>query len=154
MQEEWRIIPGFSDYEASSHGRIRAIKTNKILNPYKSKAGYLETNLSVNKKPVQTRVHRLIALAFIGECPIGFCVHHRDKNKSNNYYKNLLYVDRKKHLADYHKLLSDDEIEEMRHLYLNHVSSVAELAKVLDIEQSMVYRYAGDLVEKYESYSD
>ena len=37
-------------------------------------------------------IHRLVALAFIGPCPEGKQVHHRDGNKRNPIARNLEYV--------------------------------------------------------------
>ena len=37
-------------------------------------------------------VHRLVALAFIGELPSGLQVNHKDGDKFNNHYTNIEYV--------------------------------------------------------------
>lgn len=47
---------------------------------------------TVRVRHVRTTVHRLVALAFLGERPKDTVVDHIDRNKQNNHYKNLRYV--------------------------------------------------------------
>ena len=67
------------------------------IKPSKTKAGYLQVGAERNKA---INVHTLVALAFIGPKPEGKEVDHIDKNKENNYYKNLRYVTRKENMAN------------------------------------------------------
>ena len=46
------------------------------------------------KKLCRVRVHRVMARTFLGPCPKGKEVNHKDGDKSNDYYKNLEYVTR------------------------------------------------------------
>lgn len=58
--------------------------------------GYAQVTLSVTgEKPVRLYVHRIVAEAFLGTCPEGHVVNHRDGNKLNNELENLEYVTRK-----------------------------------------------------------
>jgi hypothetical protein len=150
MDEKWRKIPEFDGYEISNHGRLRSLKTNKLLKPYKSSVGYYETQLYKNGKFLHVRIHRLVALTFLGPCPPDHCVHHKDKTKDNNHYKNIEYVLIKNHLSDYHNSLSKAEINEIRHLYLNHVDNITELSELIGVNRGTIYRYIEDLVKKYE----
>ena len=93
MKEEWRQIPGFKDYEASSFGNIRSWKNKskgKFLKPATNKYGYRTVVLyDEQKTPISRTVHRLILVAFLGESSL--VVNHKDGNKKNNKIENLEY---------------------------------------------------------------
>lgn len=103
MVEVWRPIPGWP-YEASSEGRIRRSEKTahptgagnthigKILSPG-SLNGYRFVNLfNGDRKWLAVRVHRLVALAFIGPAPEGTEVNHINAIPSDNRPENLEYV--------------------------------------------------------------
>jgi hypothetical protein len=50
----------------------------------------------------QEYVHRLVAAAFIGPCPDGMQVNHKDLDKSNNHFNNLEYVTSQGNMAHAH----------------------------------------------------
>lgn len=87
----WKEIPSTNGrYEASNDGRIRWVKE---LKQFESWNGY--KILSLRAKPCNqttVRVHRLVAEAFLGKCPTGLVVNHKDGNKKNNTIENLEYV--------------------------------------------------------------
>lgn len=91
--EEWRPIPGFPKYEASTQGQIRSLygKRSKILKPGINRDGYLHVGLHLNKVQKTWMVHVLVALTFIGERPEGQCIRHLDGNPANNHPSNLCY---------------------------------------------------------------
>lgn len=90
MKIEWRQIPIDScRYEASNTGLIRH-KDRKIpLKPSTCNKGMYCT-VSISRKTI--RVHKLVALTFLGPCPDGFEVNHIDGDKTNNSIENLEYV--------------------------------------------------------------
>jgi hypothetical protein len=108
--ESWRPIPGFDGYEASDHGRIRSLDRwvpqkgkkdrwwgGRILSPQKCTPGYLKVFVGKGR---QRMIHQLVALAFLGPCPLGMEVAHGDRNKRNNRLSNLRYDTRAGNLAD------------------------------------------------------
>ena len=85
-------------------------------------------------------VHRLVAQAFIGPCPKGKEINHKDLNKGNNCYRNLEY---KTHMKNIHHAvkngvqfgrslpgeennaakLSNDDVHEIRRLHRKYIKS-------------------------------
>ena len=93
--EQWKIIPIAQNYEVSDLGNIRKIKPSKTgpkTGPtiWNDKDGYEQVSLTVNGRQKQFRLHRLIALTFLGESP--YQVHHKNGVKADNKLDNLEYV--------------------------------------------------------------
>lgn len=97
-------------YEASSLGRLRSLDykrtgKTKVLKPALSKDGYLQTMLlGVSGKYHSWKVHKFIALAFMGERPIGLEINHKDGIKTNNRSDNLEYITKSENLIHAYKL--------------------------------------------------
>lgn len=108
LKETWKVINGFPNYEVSTYGNVRNIKTGKMLKPFNNGRGYLIVRLFNNGKPQNLRIHVLVAKAFIpdtGHNPDGTImighhqINHRDENKQNNNVLNLEWTDYKYNLA-------------------------------------------------------
>lgn len=105
QDEQWKEIVGWPEYEVSTLGKIKRIKTacgatkNGILNPWTSKYGYLLVGLSRNSKVKTILVHRVVAMTFIGD-PTGLDVCHYDGDKTNNQLNNLRIDTRKGNMSD------------------------------------------------------
>jgi HNH endonuclease/NUMOD4 motif len=91
MEEQWRVIPEYSSYEASSQGNIRNAKTKKVLSPFKVPDGYSQVRLSLgSRKDYKVcRVHRLVAAAWIVNPGGKETVNHKNTNKHDNRVENL-----------------------------------------------------------------
>lgn len=98
MAEEWREIPSWPGYEASSHGQIRS--KSGIKTPFKDYKGYLRVKLWSNSKPRNMRVSGLVALAFHGPAPAGHVVRHRNGVNDDNRADNLRYGTRSENEQD------------------------------------------------------
>jgi hypothetical protein len=93
MEEIWKPITDFPNYEVSSEGRIRNKNTNKIMKQQTHCSGYLYISLSNNDcKNVTSKVHRLVATQFIDNLENKLTVDHIDKNKQNNCVSNLRWA--------------------------------------------------------------
>lgn len=94
VKEIWRPVVGYEDlYKVSNKGRVKGLKSGKILKSALNKKGYPMVALSRNGKLLPQRVHRLVAQAFIpnpNDFPI---VNHKDENKQNNCVENLEWCD-------------------------------------------------------------
>ena len=98
--EKWKPIEGYSDYLASSFGRImRVVATvpsgsaaGKILKQGTLKHGYKNVSLYKLGVPKSLSVHRVIATAFFGKPKLDLVVNHKDGNKKNNNINNLEFV--------------------------------------------------------------
>lgn len=95
LQDEiWKPIPSLNyKYEASNFGRFRNAITKRILKQFENLHGYMVLQARPEMyKVVNVRIHRVVAEAFLGPCPDGYVVNHKDGNKKNNNINNLEYV--------------------------------------------------------------
>lgn len=88
--EQWKTILEHPYFEVSNYGRIRKIKTGKIL-ICNNKNGYKRFTTKHNGIKYQSTVHRLVAKYFIeNPKPMEYdCINHIDCNRNNNHYLNL-----------------------------------------------------------------
>lgn len=101
-EELWKVIPMDSGYEVSSIGRVRNVRTGRILKPWLAGAGYLYVNLW--RSGIKTGVHRLVAHAFLGDPPSPrHEVAHNDGNPVNNCVENLRWATHAENQADIKK---------------------------------------------------
>lgn len=126
MNEEWRDIPGFEGlYQASNAGRVRSLDrwveysataTRSACRRYRKgkdmslvvsgkNKHYLAVTLSdASQTPRRCLlVHRLVALTFIGPCPEGMEVAHKNGNPRDNKVANLRYASRRENCLDRHE---------------------------------------------------
>jgi hypothetical protein len=96
--EEWLDIPGYEGlYQASNRGRIRRVETDHLTSQQIVRK-YYAAALWKNGKRKSSYVHRLVALAFIGDVPMNHEVNHKDGNRLNNNASNLEYVTRSENI--------------------------------------------------------
>lgn len=100
--EKWRPVEGFY-YEVSNLGRVRSTKSIYGLEPgsyvknYTKGRAYPEVFLQKRDYRGfylrrQFKLHILVAAAFLGRCPPGHEVNHKDLNKKNPRADNLEYL--------------------------------------------------------------
>lgn len=88
--EEWRPIIEYEGlYEVSNLGRVRNIKTHKLVMQSVVVSGYKRVTLYKENKPKTKLVHRLVAEAFLPNPNNLMVVNHKDCNKLNNIVTNL-----------------------------------------------------------------
>lgn len=121
--EEWRSVPSKPLLEVSSFGRVRSIpystkmphggfKINQLSPTHgvtvQASQNYFRKQVTFRRKTY--KVHRLIAEAFLGPCPVNFDVSHKDEDALNNAIDNLIYATRKENLnmpkvKEYHRVV-------------------------------------------------
>ena len=101
--EEWREIKGTHGYYwISNYARCKSFKSGKakIIKGYVSNKGYEKLELKVDKERIVHFTHYFVATAF---CEPPSCleweIHHKDFDKSNNFYKNLCFMEKSAHKA-------------------------------------------------------
>ena len=99
MKEKWLLITNWENYAVSNTGKIKNIKTGKLLKLFENKSGYLTVSLCQNRKQATFRVHRLVALMFIDNPDCKKEVNHKDGNKKNNNINNLEWMTHKENDA-------------------------------------------------------
>jgi len=109
-EEQWTILKDFPAYAISNYGRVKrvlpgvATQIGRLLSPWVSSNGYAYVDLWKNNTRYRFKVHQLIASTFIGPCPKGKEINHKDGIKINNIYNNLEYVTHKQNSDHAHKL--------------------------------------------------
>jgi hypothetical protein len=94
MEEQWKQIQDFPNYNISSFGNVKNNLTDKLLKPC-LKSGYYHISLTNNKIRKIFKIHRLVASEFLDNPDNKSDVNHKDKNKLNNSINNLEWMTRK-----------------------------------------------------------
>lgn len=92
-QEQWKVIPGFTNYEVSNYGGLYSIRNSCLLCLRPDENGYMRTEIADdNGEQKQIRVHILVMLAFSGPPPDLHRVNHKNGVKYDNRWTNLEYT--------------------------------------------------------------
>jgi hypothetical protein len=173
--EEWKPVPSLEEhYAISSEGNLRQLSdwpqrpAGRIIPKYISSDGYCLAGIRMpdGQKRI-VRLHRLVALAFLGPVPAGTEVNHKDGNKANNKVENLEYVTRSENLRHAYRLglnrrpsgaanpaakLTDEQVQDI----ITSTESGATLVKRYGVVKSVIsairlrktWRNLGDLSER------
>ena len=93
MNEVWKDIKGYSDYQISNKGRVWNAKRSRYVIPTQKPTGYMQVNLYAdNGRRKKEYVHRLVAMSFIPNPYKLPQVNHIDRVRDNNVVENLEWV--------------------------------------------------------------
>jgi hypothetical protein len=151
--EEWRSIEGFPGYEISSHGRVRSFKHRRVIirKPYLDKSvGYYAITLFKEGRRYLPHVHRIVATAFLGSPPPGYCTNHLDGVKTNNRVSNLEWTTLRENTLHAHRMgltdsraqgrmrsrLTEPDVAYIRRLYPRF--SIKLLARVYKVSEESI----------------
>ena len=99
MDEQWKDIPNYPDYQVSNLGQVKSFKNKspRILKPTFN--CYWRVNLSKEGRVYKEAVHKLVAISFIGP-QLNTLVRHLDGDVNNNCLTNLSYGTQVDNIAD------------------------------------------------------
>ncbi|CAL6006370.1 Conserved_hypothetical protein [Hexamita inflata] len=86
--EQFKYVVGHQDLLISSLGRLVYNEDLTKRPPICIGSGYYQTSID----GVSIHIHRLVAQAFLGECPDDYEVDHIDRCRVNNQVSNLRYI--------------------------------------------------------------
>ena len=78
-------------YTIEEDGSVFSKVKGRYMSQFANTAGYFYVSIPLYKNGMFS-AHRLVAAKYIGQCPIGKEVSHKDGNKRNNHYTNLEYL--------------------------------------------------------------
>ena len=89
MNEYWKTIEDFPNYEVSNLGQVRNKNTGRMLSQNDNGQGYLHVGLWKNGRCCYKYVHRLVGEAFIPNPENKETINHKDLQPYNNCVDNL-----------------------------------------------------------------
>lgn len=116
LEEVWKDITDYPNYQISNYGRIKSkqrfsnccygkqrLLKEKIIVPTPDKKGYLRIMLCKNGNKKRFYIHKLVAKTFLDNYDETKIIHHIDYNNQNNNYKNLYICSRSEHTTLHNK---------------------------------------------------
>ena len=91
-EEQWRACPSWPGYQASNVGRVMS-PLGCLQKMRMNNLGYLKVaGVRRGAEKKAQSAHRMVADAWLGKCPKGKEVDHKDHDKANNRPENLQYI--------------------------------------------------------------
>jgi hypothetical protein len=153
--ETWKPIVGWeARYEISDLGRVRRSSRGsgtfigRIRKTPPNHKGYPTVHLIRDDGSKTTPVvHRLVTAAFLGPCPTGKEVNHKDGDKTNNALSNLEYVSASENLTHSYRVLGRKAAPKYGSAYAlsklkeEQVLEIVERLKGGETQQSLAYYF-------------
>lgn len=143
--EDWRSIDEFPDYQVSSEGRVRNVRTGRVLTPSWVQ-GCKVVPIRRENRPKNHYVHRLVAMAFIRPDIEGLQVKFVNGDKNDCSTRNLRVTDFRapKPRATGRKIL----VVETGDIY----NSVQQCADAINGRREGIYSVLSDRAWTYKGY--
>jgi len=162
--EEWRDIPGFSNYRISTYGRIASKYYKKVITLNRTdKWGYVIKHIFDDLGKRKTiKIHRIVITTFKGQppSPKHVCRHYPDFDKTNNHIDNLHWATSKinvldqikdgNHANQFCKSLTEDQVIDIKNRMLagekyDQIQTIHKVSKhvLIAIRAGVTYSYFG-----------
>ena len=169
MDEQWATVDYDSRYQVSNYGQVRGPRRllkwripNRLTMPLNST--YPSVLLCKGAAQKTFPVHILVARHFIGPCPEGMEVNHKDRNRHNPRADNLEYLTPSQNVQHSYDngreslkgernpaaKLTESDVKEIRSIYRRGVKGLGQvaLAHRFGVTQSAIWRILQGLVWK------
>lgn len=165
MEEVYKTIEDYPNYQISNLGNVKNTKADTILKPYNTKSGYLHIDLFNENGRKTFTVHRLVASTFLDNPNNHPIINHINENKTDNRVENLEWCDSKYNINYGTTQIRRVEKKKIRILqytkegkYVNEWDSIKTASQSLNISKSLIseccsgkYKTAGGYVWKKAS---
>lgn len=153
MSEEiWKPVDEtLGVYEVSNYGNVRRTNATHMrpgratIKGVVNKMGYRIACLSVNGWTKAFNVHRLVALAFIGNPPDGMnTCNHKDANKQNNHVENLEWTTHQLNLIHAGRMGKMGRTRKLTQKQVNQIladsdSMIKDMAKLFNVTRYTIH---------------
>ena len=133
MEEVWKDITDFPNYQVSNLGNVKNVRTRRILKPrpFKKKGDYIcyEVHL-YGDGPAHQKIHRLVAKVFIPNPDNKPEIDHIDRNPANNHVDNLRWVTRSENCLN--TKIRSDNTSGHKNIYWNKEREQFQVKKFKD----------------------
>jgi len=162
MDTQWKKIWEDGNYTVNCIGDVARVLNYdecfgfskcRLLKPNIDRYGYRRIYLYYKGRRYNIRIHKLVAVSFIGDIPNGYEVNHKDGNKNNNFYKNLEIVtklDNIKHayrtglivhkgVKNSQAILDEGDVLLIRDFFLDKRFTYNILSDIFNVSYSTIY---------------
>jgi len=102
MEEIFKKIPNYENYQVSNLGNVKSLKRNILLKQCKDFAGYSIITICDNGTRKTAKIHKLVAICFLNHIPDGtqkIVVDHINNNKDDNTINNLQLITQRENVS-------------------------------------------------------